>query len=121
MTGLFQFNRLVETIEGAADWRLQKADEYSHDTRNERSAQALAKLAQNFRKLSADEPLVVFYEELWNGAATYLEDLDEFSSTEGDMIKKYGFDEPEDGEPLVFLDKLTEWLQRDYQSSPAKR
>ena len=37
------------------------------------------------------------------------------------MIKKYGFDEPEDGEPLVFLDKLTEWLQRDYQSSPAKR
>src|SRR4051794_34784410 len=117
MTELFHVNRLVETLEHQADWRLQKAYEYSHHDGNERSAQALIKLAENLRKLAADEPLVAYYDELWEGAVTYLEEFGELSSIQDNMIRLYGFHKPEDGDALVFLQRLTDWLQSAYEQS----
>jgi hypothetical protein len=46
---------LMEDLQRTADWRLQKAEEFPHDTRNRAAADSLQQLANQIRILSGGD------------------------------------------------------------------
>ncbi len=101
---------LIERVGSSADWRAGKAAEYPNDKRNHASSQALSKLAENLRKVSADNEHAQAYE----AAVQRLLDLnetDEASEYEAHYVGRYGFDYPADSDPEDFLLALAERYQ----------
>src|SRR3712207_5429713 len=89
-------------LDDTAGWRRRKAEEYPEDDRNERAAEALAKLAAEVRKL-AGTPLGQEFADLqekvyaaeWRGSDRLIEDEDRHRS-------RVGFDSfPDSGEEYV--------------------
>ena len=107
MPGVFDPNQTALENEAAAlddtaGWRRRKAEEYPEDDRNERAAEALAKLAAEVRKL-AGTPLGQQFADLqekvyaaeWRGSDRLIEDEDRHRS-------RVGFDSfPDTGEEYV--------------------
>jgi hypothetical protein len=112
---------IVYGAEGAQHFRSQKAQEYPDDDRNERSADALNKLAENLRKLPADHPLVVECYELEISTPGKLVDRghDDFGFRFDERVReernqlfgRYGFDGLEDHNAEVFLTSLRDALK----------
>ncbi len=108
---------LIEEIEGKADWRTRKAEEYPEDERNLGSSQALRNLAARMKELSADHPKIQELWRLWFGPASPGKirgpnkalDLIEIVSEE---LCGYGFYSDEDSDPEPFLDSLITQLER---------
>ncbi len=113
---------LIEEIEGNADWRTRKAEEYPEDERNLRSSQALRNLAARMKELSADHPKIQELWRLWFGPASPGKirgqnkalDLIEVVSEE---LHQYGFYSNDDGDPEPFLDLLITELERTLERS----
>ena len=102
---------LVMSVESTADWRARKAAEHPDDERNVDSSRALEALATKLEELPADHPKL---RELWNlefGLQPPSE-LDEddvrlfFIKRQSELLRRYGFDAPEDGDPAQFLTDL---------------
>ncbi len=101
---------LAADIQGQADWRAQKAEEYPEDERNARCSAALSRLAKSVEAISDDHPLFQRLKRLANtlgedGMYQILED-----GEENRLISRYGFDFPADdgSEPERFLIEVIE-------------
>lgn len=113
--------QIALAVEGTADWRAQKAEEYPHDTRNARSAEALSNLALRLRQLPADHPKFTALWWLWyRPKSEAIESIENLVTEESRYIGRYGFDEPKDGEPVEFLDGLKTALESELSISRGK-
>lgn len=101
---------LVFKIEGAADWRAQKAEEYPDDARNASSSRALTKLAKGLAALPDDHEKI---RALWRTVFGLAADEDAAAQHREDLnmiLSRYGFDGDEDGNAEAFLSQiLDEW------------
>lgn len=91
-------------VEGSAQWRRRKAEEYPEDARNERSAGALDRLAERLAALPSEHRAFRDLAQVWYGSG--------LSATEAQSqyVGRYGFDGEQDAEPEAFLDGLREVL-----------
>jgi hypothetical protein len=103
------FEELIDRVETSADWRAQKAEQYPDDRPNERSSQALRKLAGNLRALPADDEHAAAFEAAMERRAELAADEPLVNDVDDEprYISRYGFDNPEDGDPAGFLSGLT--------------
>ena len=101
---------LVVDIQGQADWRTRKAEEYPEDERNARCSVALSRLAESVKAISDDHPLFQRLERL----ANTLSDDEIYQKLEygeeNRLIRRYGFDSPADdgSDPERFLTEVIE-------------
>ena len=101
---------LVVNIQGQADWRTRKAEEYPEDERNARCSVALSRLAESVEAISNDHPLFQRLERL----ANTLSDDEIYQKLEygeeNRLIRRYGFDSPADdgSDPERFLTEVIE-------------
>lgn len=99
---------LVVDIQGQADWRTRKAEEYPEDERNARCSVALSRLAESVKAISDDHPLFQRLERL----ANTLSDDEIYQKLEygeeNRLIRRYGFDSPGVGLGLNLWDRLKE-------------
>ncbi len=101
---------LVVDIQGQADWRTRKAEEYPEDERNARCSVALSRLAESVEAISDDHPLFQRLERL----ANTLSDDEIYQKLEygeeNRLIRRYGFDSPADdgSDPERFLTEVIE-------------
>jgi hypothetical protein len=102
---------LIEHVESSAHWRAQKAEQYPNDKRNERSSRALTELAENLRALPADDKYGGAYEAVMDRLVELKDELLQVIEHESQYIGRYGFDYPQDGDPVDFLSDLTETYQ----------
>ena len=86
---------LVEYFDEKRKWRELKTEEYSHDTRNARSAKALQELVDYVAKLSDDDPLLT---RLGKMPFAFNDDFEVFGMTGVDgqstfdsLASQYGF------------------------------
>ena len=79
---------LVSSLEGSADWRQRKAEEYPGDARNATCAAALAQAAREVAALPADDPRLVTLERLPHDEEAW----DSYSEVENLIIARHGFD-----------------------------
>jgi flagellar biosynthesis/type III secretory pathway protein FliH len=98
---------LISNIDSSAYWRAEKAKQYPDDNRNSRCSEALSKLVERLSALPADDKHVVAYEAAIERLVE-LEAVDDVSGDEAKYIGRYGFDYPQDGDPIAFLQDLTE-------------
>ncbi len=106
---LFRFHKeqLLIEVESTADWRARKAEEYPDDPRNDRSAKALAKLARRLSRIKSDHPTIRALAEFWEREDTQAEQIKaDLTDEQSRYIGRYGFDYPEDGDPVGFLQDL---------------
>jgi hypothetical protein len=61
-----QRQMFLESLEGQAQWRDQKAAEYPGDERNKNSAAALRQLAKHLEAIPATDPLWLMYSQMWD-------------------------------------------------------
>lgn len=89
---------LVSAAEQAAAWRQRMAERYPDHERNAASATALLKLAGRLRRLRPDHP------RLWAVCDLYTpERIPDLVETQTSLLRRYGFNVPEDGDPVEFL------------------
>jgi hypothetical protein len=103
--------QLVLQVVSSADWRASKAEQYPDDKRNIKSSQSLTRLAKKLSVLPADDERVAAYGEVMDRAVELENPLYDISQAHSRYIGRYGFDYPQDGDPAVFLDELTEECQ----------
>lgn len=109
---------LVMDVEETARWRAQKAVEYPEDTRNIDSSRSLDTLAVRLKELPPDHPKL---RELWRlqfglerpGEASKDDLALSFIAAQSELLKRYGFDTPEEGEPEKFLTELIAAFQSE--------
>ena len=109
--------QLIYRVEGTAEWRTRKSEEYPDDERNIRSSRCLELLATNLRELPPDHPKLL---RLWRLEFGF-GDLDpaleppeeeltdrvlEFSDSLSEELRQYGFQFDADGDPENFLSAL---------------
>jgi hypothetical protein len=102
---------LVQQVESSAEWRASKAEQYPNDRRNIKSSQSLTRLAEKLNALPLDDEHVTAYEEMMDRAVELENPLYDISQAHSRYIGRYGFDYLQDGNPVVFLDELTEECQ----------
>ncbi len=109
MESIFK-EQLGYQVEGKAEWRDRKAEEYPNDERNAQCAKALWRLVEALAALPDDHELYQQFDRL-------IERIDSDVLTgiaqdgeEDNLISRYGFDDPgEDGsDPERFLRELME-------------
>ena len=97
-------------VEGKAEWRATKAEEYPDDERNARCSQALYRLAEGLEAIPDDHDLYQQFERLIErlGGDGMLEIAQD--GEEDQLISRYGFDDPNDdgSDPESFLRELME-------------
>ena len=111
---------LVMDVEGTASWRAEKAVQYPEDTRNIDSSRALSALAVRLKELPPEHPKL---RELWRlqfglvrpGEVSKDDLAITFGEAQSELLKRYGFDAPEEGDPNQFLTELIAAFQ--YQMS----
>ncbi len=101
---------LVEYLESQSGWRDGKAEEYSDDLRNARSANALASLATYVRDGKADASVVAQIETPSAEDATGVLTLGKQARHE---VSRYGFEIPSEHEHEAFLASLAELIEED--------
>ena len=106
---------LIEQVDGSADWRAMKADEYPDDTRNQDSADALSLLAKQLASVPLNHPAVVALANLWQGASE--DETPALVEAESMYIGRYGFDGPEECGGEAFLDGLRRELESELEEA----
>ena len=118
---------LVAEVEGTAEWRGRKAEEYPEDDRNERGSRALSALAANIDALPPDHRLIQRLADINQAISDLMDRMKTFGRESGsvdnvythiveeqsDMLSRYGFDDPnEDGSDVeAFLVGLCDMTQ----------
>ena len=98
-------------VEGTAEWRRRAAARYPEDHRNRRSVEALGKLAERLRDVPADHRTIQAIAHSYDGFANGNEFAhEEFDRQQRQLLSRYGFDSPEDGDPEQFLKRLGDIL-----------
>ncbi len=108
---------LIDNVENTAEWRAHKATEYPEVKRNAQCAQALNALAESLNAMPTDHPkLRWLWWALFRERPKSKPDAEEldiyFSREESQLISRYGFDCPEDGNAEEFLSELIAELER---------
>src|SRR5690349_15376464 len=107
---------LIASIESSSDWRFQVAGGHPNDTRNERSAKALERLAKSLSTIPVTDPQFSAY---W--AACYFPPakddvlearIEEQNLIERGFIQYYGFHSEASGDGREFLSQLIKELQK---------
>ena len=102
---------LADEIEGTADWRSRKAEEFPDDPRNKEAAEGLAKLAEKIRSLPADDEKI---RQLWRVDFSLAEIVSEDDKSleraqaQGEFLREYGFSGTATVDSGEFLDDLFE-------------
>lgn len=109
---------LIIHVDNQASFREEKAMEYPDEFRNERSAEALRTLSKKLSQLSSVHPkLRAAWGYWWGlkgpGMLNFSDDSEPFIDTEQDILRRYGFHSPEDGDPETFLDEYISLLKKE--------
>ena len=83
---------LQSTLEGSAEWRARKAEEYPDDQRNASSAAALAQAAQDVAAMADDDPRLSSLGRLYEISDD--EAMSDYATEENLHISRHGFDNP---------------------------
>jgi hypothetical protein len=86
---------LINTVEGTASWRAEKAAEYPDDIRNAASSQALTQLAEQLTALPESHPKFRALEISYESADEDI--LISWVEAETEILNRYGFDGAEEG------------------------
>lgn len=108
---------LAVTVEGQAEWRDHKAEEFPDDYRNAAAASALRELAEWIRD-NPEHPSVQAVMAVQEASALDLENpTGEHTSR---MLSRYGYDPRDAEDPSTFLRGLAMMLQDEVQTLEAE-
>jgi hypothetical protein len=107
---------IAEHLEGQAEWRDSKAEEYQ-DHRNTLAAEAMRATAQYVRSLPTTDPRLVYLDSISLGDDVFMVDGEIDHEEESQLWGRIGFDY--DGTPSDHLDGIVEFykaqgLSRDF-------
>jgi hypothetical protein len=100
--------QLVLSIEGTAQWRSEKAQEYPQDTHNLTAEKALNALADYIKSLPNDHPLFLSMMFFWDRENPNAEII---SAEENDIIRTYGYQASPD--PEAFVNQLIQLYESE--------
>ncbi|MDZ7760844.1 MAG: hypothetical protein U5L00_11380 [Desulfovermiculus sp.] len=106
---------ILMQVDGAMDYRSQKAAEYPHDERNSKSAAALEGLRKHIENVPSGHSLLVTWSHCWQSIGNEDERTRAIEEI-NHLFGRYGFDGPED--PEEFCLKVSEVLTSYLPSQP---